>query len=84
MILVKSSTSRRVGLRENLKFKKEQDLTKGFNSGASFHIVNKASLADLASRIAANYPDGLENDVVTSEQFRPNIVVDLDTPYAED
>ena len=84
MILVKSSTSRRLALRNNLQHFKQPDLTKGFNSGGSFHIINKASLDELESRIKAKYPDGLENDYLSTEQFRPNIVVDLDKAYAED
>ena len=54
------------------------------NSGGSFHIINKSSFEDLKRHVEAKYPDGLGNNYISTEQFRPNIVVDLDTPYAED
>ena len=46
--------------------------------------INKASVDDLQRRLDKRYPDGLENDFLTAENFRPNVVLDADTPYCED
>ena len=57
---------------------------KTFNTGASFHIINKTSVKDLERRVKARYPEGLENMYLTTAQFRPNIVLDTGVNYSED
>jgi len=69
--------------KEILYFDKS-DGRKAFNGCSALHIINKASVGDLKKRLDKRYPDGLENDFVTVENFRPNVVLDADTPYCED
>ena len=51
---------------------------------ASLHIVNESSVADLDRRVRQNNPKGIDNYFLSHEQFRPNVVLDLEKPYQED
>jgi len=67
------------------------DVRSGFMTAASLHLINIKSVRDLKDKIAKKYMERtLENgESVTLndfdyEIFRPNIVIDYDTPYVEE
>lgn len=55
------------------------DARVGFADGYPLLVISEASLADLNDRLAVQ-----NEDAVAMEQFRPNLVVDGCSPYAED
>ena len=67
------------------------DVRSGFMIAASLHLINIKSVRDLKEKIAKKYMERTsENgESVTLndfdyEIFRPNIVIDYDTPYVEE
>lgn len=83
VVALRSSMKRTVKLKPQDLFDKK-DVRKTFTSDAAFHIIAQASVEDLGRRIEERYPDGLENNYLSTETFRPNIVFDTDMPYEED
>lgn len=47
-------------------------------------MINKSSVEDLEKKVKERHPEGLPNFFVSTEQFRPNVVVEWPIPFAED
>jgi len=60
---------------KRLIFSRSSDLRKTFTSDAALHVINKASVDELERRVRQNHPGGLKDFYVSTEQFRPNIVL---------
>ena len=65
-------------------YTKRDDLRKGYQKGAAFHIINKTSVNELRQRIIDRHPKGIDNLYVTTEQFRANMVIEWPESFAED
>ena len=62
---------------------KSTDFRKSFQAVSNLHVVNKSSVDLLRQKVADNHPEGIENFYIDAEQFRPNIVIDLEA-FKED
>lgn len=85
MVAIRSPLQRRTRLNpKRLIFERQDDLRKTFCTDAAFHVINKASVDELTQRTKDRHPGGLENFFVSTEQFRPNVVIDWPESFAED
>ena len=67
------------------------DVKSSFVTTASLHLINIKSVTDLKEKIAQKYTERTSENGETVtlndfdyELFRPNIVIDYDTPYVEE
>ena len=82
---IRSQLKRRTrGNPKRLLYDRHDDLRKTFCTDSAFHVVNKASVAELKKRMEDRHPDGLPNFFCSAEQFRPNVVLDWPIAFAED
>ena len=84
VIVIRSPMIRKSKLNPKRLIYEKNDLRKTFTTDAAFHIIGKKSVKDLERRVDERYPEGLENNHVSTEQFRPNIVLDTDKEFDED
>ncbi|ELS04753.1 putative Fe-S protein [Xenococcus sp. PCC 7305] len=78
--LVRQSATELRKVRHKLSFKTENPVS--FADGYPFLLTATASLADLNRRIAETYQEAAP--IIPMNHFRPNIVVETETPFEED
>ncbi len=61
-------------------FKKNQPVS--LADGYPFLLTNTASLSELNNRLKIKYPQ--QNQQITMDRFRPNLVIESDKPFIED
>ncbi|WVL00906.1 MOSC N-terminal beta barrel domain-containing protein [Cyanobacterium sp. Dongsha4] len=66
----------------NNKYSLKDNQPVSFADGFPFLLTNTASLAELNHRLKVKYPQ--DNIQIPMRNFRPNIVIDTDTPFIED
>jgi len=64
-------------------YAQKEDEPVSFSDGYPMLVTNTASLDELNRRLKENYPQ-IELATVPMNRFRPNIVVETDSPFAED
>ncbi|AFZ53343.1 MOSC domain-containing protein [Cyanobacterium aponinum] len=66
----------------NSKYSLKENQPVSFADGFPFLLTNTASLAELNHQLKVKYPQ--DNLQIPMKNFRPNIVIDTDTPFIED
>ncbi|WP_069790807.1 MOSC domain-containing protein [Cyanobacterium sp. IPPAS B-1200] len=78
--LVKQNNQNIRAINPQYSTKKNQPVS--FADGFPYLLTNTASLAYLNQKLEANYPQ--QHQQIPMDRFRPNIVIETDTPFIED
>ncbi|MGY6530261.1 MAG: MOSC domain-containing protein [Cyanobacterium sp.] len=66
----------------NPKYSTQENQPVSFADGFPYLLTNTASLAYLNQKLEENYPH--QQQQISMDRFRPNIVIETDTPFIED
>ena len=67
VVVLRSPMTRKTKINPKRLIFDKSDVHKTFTTDAALHIINKASVEELESKVRARYPDGLDNFYISSE-----------------